>query len=58
MGTITEGFIGGLAATAQSDCSPSGKSERVSLGIVNRELALDTNRAVGVDRDFRWHKDR
>jgi hypothetical protein len=52
---IAEGLIGRLSAAAQSDLSSPAQAERVAVGIVNGEIAFDTNGAVVKNCDFCGH---
>jgi hypothetical protein len=53
--TVTERFIGGMAATAEADGGASGKTEFVSGGILNLEIAFDQDWAVVSESNFCWH---
>ena len=52
MGTVAEGLVFGTAAAAQADRGASAQAERISLGILNHEIAFHAKRAVAVDRNF------
>jgi hypothetical protein len=51
--SIAKRLVLRLPAAAQPDGGPSGEVELLSFLVVNRELALDPNRAVVVDGDLR-----
>ena len=55
VGAVAKGLIGGLAAAAKRDNRPAGESEGRSGGIDDFEFPLDTNGAVILRADFRWH---
>jgi hypothetical protein len=40
---------------AQSDGGASGQTERLTFRIANLEVAVNANRAIGVDSDLCWH---
>ena len=52
MRAIAERFVFGVAAAAQADGRASSQAERLSVHILNCELAFHSQRAVVVDRDF------
>ena len=52
MRAVAEGLVFGVAATAQADGRASSQAERLSIGVLNGELAFRSQRAVIVDRDL------
>src|SRR5215472_12318868 len=53
VGTVAEGLVGGVAATAKRDFRPAGEPEGFSSGIDNLEVAFDPQRTVVRGSDFR-----
>ena len=55
MGAIAKWLILGVAAAAQADGGASGQAKRFAFRVVDFEIAFHSDRAVGVDGDFRRH---
>jgi len=53
VGTVTEGLVGGVAATAKRDFRPAGEPEGFSSGIDDLEVTFDPQRTVVRGSDFR-----
>ena len=50
---VAEGFVGGMAAAAESERSAAGEAERLAFRINDFEVAFDPKRTVVIDRDLR-----
>ena len=53
VGTVTEGLVGGVAATAKRDFRPASEPEGFSSGIDDLEVTFDPQRTVVRGSDFR-----
>ena len=53
VGTVAEGLVGGVAATAKRDFRPAGEPEGFSSGIDDLEVTFDPQRTVVRGSDFR-----
>src|SRR6516162_9782677 len=53
VGTVAEGLVGGVAATAKRDFRPAGEPEGFSSGIDDFEVTFDPQRTVVRGSDFR-----
>src|SRR6516164_11743403 len=53
VGTVAEGLVGGVAATAKRDFRPAGEPEGFSSGINDLEVTFDPQRTVVRGSDFR-----
>jgi len=52
MASVAKRFILGMAATAKGNHFPAGKTEFLSVGIANHEIALDAQRTIIQSRDL------
>jgi hypothetical protein len=53
MRAVAKGLVFGVPAAAQADGLTPSEAEDVSFGVLNREISLNTERAIVVDRDLR-----
>ena len=53
VGTVAEGLVGGVAATAKRDFRPAGEPEGFSFGIDDFEVTFNPQRTVVRGSDFR-----
>ena len=55
MGSITKGFIGGLATAAQANFFAPAQAKRFSFGVYDFIVPFHTEGPVGGDHNFCWH---
>src|ERR1019366_41506 len=55
VGAVAEGFVGGLAATAERNDGTAGQPEGGAGGVQNLEVAFDTDGPVAENGDFSGH---